>query len=88
MYVSDKPGEHDFELLKKLVLPDGSVLRAMQPARPCRDSLFTDVLRDGKSLLKVPIQRIGRGARGSIYGARLMLFQETGSLLHGIIHHI
>ena len=40
-------------MLKRLVLPDGSVLRAMQAARPCRDSLFTDVLRDGKSLLKV-----------------------------------
>ena len=75
MYVSDKPGEHDFELLKKLVLPDGSVLRAMQPARPCRDSLFTDVLRDGKSLLKVPIQRIGRGARGSM-GRDLCCFKK------------
>ena len=53
VYVSDKPGEHDFDLLKRLVLPDGSVLRALQAARPCRDSLFTDVLRDGKSLLKV-----------------------------------
>ncbi len=51
--MSDKPGEHDFELLRRLVLPDGSVLRASQPARPCRESLFTDVLRDGKSLLKV-----------------------------------
>ncbi len=53
MYVSDKPGEHDFELLRRLVLPDGSVLRAQQAARPSRDSLFNDVLRDGKSLLKV-----------------------------------
>ncbi len=30
-----------------------TVLRASQPARPSRDSLFTDVLRDGMSLLKV-----------------------------------
>ncbi|RVW16559.1 putative galactinol--sucrose galactosyltransferase 2 [Vitis vinifera] len=28
IYVSDKPGHHNFELLRKLVLPDGSVLRA------------------------------------------------------------
>ncbi|KAF3436782.1 hypothetical protein FNV43_RR19535 [Rhamnella rubrinervis] len=27
-YVSDKPGNHDFKILKKLVLPDGSILRA------------------------------------------------------------
>jgi raffinose synthase len=28
VYVSDKPGNHDFKILKKLVLPNGSVLRA------------------------------------------------------------
>lgn len=53
IYVSDKPGNHDFELLKKLVLPDGSVLRAQLPGRPTRDSLFADPARDGSSLLKV-----------------------------------
>ncbi len=53
MYVSDKPGEHDFDLLRRLVLSDGSVLRARHAARPTRDSLFNDVLRDGKSLAKV-----------------------------------
>uniref|UniRef100_A0A0E0R7R8 Uncharacterized protein n=1 Tax=Oryza rufipogon TaxID=4529 RepID=A0A0E0R7R8_ORYRU len=31
IYVSDKPGNHDFNLLKKLVLPDGSILRAKLP---------------------------------------------------------
>ncbi|XP_058072563.1 probable galactinol--sucrose galactosyltransferase 2 isoform X2 [Magnolia sinica] len=53
IYVSDKPGNHNFELLKKLVLPDGSVLRAQLPGRPTRDSLFADPARDGTSLLKV-----------------------------------
>ncbi|KAH7276783.1 hypothetical protein KP509_39G021500 [Ceratopteris richardii] len=53
IYVSDKPGQHDFKLLKKLVLPDGSILRAKLPGRPTRDSLFTDPARDGKSLLKI-----------------------------------
>ena len=24
IYISDKPGQHDFELLRRLVLPDGS----------------------------------------------------------------
>jgi hypothetical protein len=28
VYVSDKPGHHDFSLLRLLVLPDGSILRA------------------------------------------------------------
>ncbi|OAY40463.1 probable galactinol--sucrose galactosyltransferase 2 isoform X2 [Manihot esculenta] len=53
IYVSDKPGNHNFELLKKLVLPDGSVLRAQLPGRPTRDSLFVDPARDGTSLLKI-----------------------------------
>eukprot|EP01018_Ginkgo_biloba_P014618 Gb_25111 [translate_table: standard] len=53
VYVSDKPGKHNFELLKKLVLPDGSVLRARLPGRPTRDCLFADPTRDGESLLKI-----------------------------------
>jgi hypothetical protein len=24
VYISDKPGQHDFDLLRRLVLPDGS----------------------------------------------------------------
>ncbi|KAG7023500.1 putative galactinol--sucrose galactosyltransferase 6, partial [Cucurbita argyrosperma subsp. argyrosperma] len=53
VYVSDAPGNHNFELLKKLVLPDGSVLRARLPGRPTRDCLFSDPARDGVSLLKI-----------------------------------
>lgn len=53
IYVSDKPGQHDFTILKKLVLPDGSILRAKLPGRPTRDCFFSDPARDGKSLLKI-----------------------------------
>lgn len=53
IYVSDKPGNHNFDLLRKLVLPDGSVLRAKLPGRPTRDCLFADPARDGISLLKI-----------------------------------
>ncbi|KAL6549486.1 hypothetical protein OROHE_008603 [Orobanche hederae] len=53
VYVSDKPGKHDFKILKKLVLPNGSVLRAKYAGRPTRDCLFVDPLMDGKSLLKI-----------------------------------
>jgi raffinose synthase len=42
VYVSDKPGSHDFALLRKLVLPDGFVLRCAAPGRPTRDCLFHD----------------------------------------------
>lgn len=53
VYISDAPGHHDLALLRRLVLPDGTVLRALLPGRPTADSLFCDVLRDGRSLLKV-----------------------------------
>jgi len=53
VYVSDAPGHHDAELLRKLVLPDGSVLRASLPGRPTRDCLFVDVGGDGKSAMKI-----------------------------------
>ncbi|XP_057804200.1 probable galactinol--sucrose galactosyltransferase 2 [Salvia miltiorrhiza] len=53
VYVSDKPGIHDFKLLKKLVLPDGSILRGKYAGRPTRDCLFVDTVMDGKSLLKI-----------------------------------
>uniref|UniRef100_A0A1D2AEY2 galactinol--sucrose galactosyltransferase n=1 Tax=Auxenochlorella protothecoides TaxID=3075 RepID=A0A1D2AEY2_AUXPR len=53
VYVSDRPGAHDFDLLRRIVLRDGSTLRTLSPGRPTPDSLFADVCRDGKSLLKV-----------------------------------
>ncbi|KAK6153256.1 hypothetical protein DH2020_012895 [Rehmannia glutinosa] len=48
VYVSDKPGKHDFNILKKLVLPDGSILRARYAGRPTRDCLFIDPVMDGE----------------------------------------
>jgi len=65
VYVSDKPGKHDVELLRKLVLPDGSILRAKLPGRPTRDCLFVDVGTDGQSALKVWNQN----AYGGVIGA-------------------
>ncbi|XAR50262.1 Galactinol--sucrose galactosyltransferase [Bertholletia excelsa] len=53
VYVSDKPGDHDFKVLRKLVLPDGYVLRARHAGRPTRDCLFTDPVMDRTSLLKI-----------------------------------
>lgn len=58
VYVSDKPGAHDFELLRRMVLPDGSVLRPLLPGRPTKDILFADVLKDNKTLLKVLFQPV------------------------------
>ncbi|KAI3759413.1 hypothetical protein L6452_07214 [Arctium lappa] len=53
IYVSDCVGHHDFVLLRKLVLPDGSILRCQSYALPTRDSLFLNPSHDGKSMLKI-----------------------------------
>jgi Raffinose synthase or seed imbibition protein Sip1 len=53
VYVSDSPGNHDPELLGRLVLPDGGILRAQVPARPTVDCLFSDVQQDGISAMKL-----------------------------------
>jgi len=63
VYVSDKPGRHDFGLLRKLVLPDGSVLRCAGPGRPTRDLLFADPTRDDV-LLKI----FNHNATGAVVG--------------------
>ncbi len=63
VYVSDKPGEQDFALLRKLVLSDGTVLRADGPGRPTRDCLFVDPQRE-EVLLKV----FNRNRDGGIVG--------------------
>eukprot|EP01018_Ginkgo_biloba_P037086 Gb_07183 [translate_table: standard] len=53
IYVSDSVGGHDFDLLKKVVLPDGTILRCQHYALPTRDCIFTDPLHDGISMLKL-----------------------------------
>lgn len=65
VYVSDQPEAHDAALLRKLVLPDGRVLRALRPGRPTRDTLFSDVGADGVSALKV----WSRNPAGGVVGA-------------------
>lgn len=71
VYVSDVPGKHNVPLLKKLVLPDGSVLRAQKAGRPTRDCIFADVGKDGSTPLKiwnVNRERSSRGG-GGVLGA-------------------
>ncbi|KAL3526082.1 hypothetical protein ACH5RR_014454 [Cinchona calisaya] len=53
IYVSDSVGKHNFELLKSLVLPDGTILRCQYYALPARDCLFEDPLHNGKTMLKI-----------------------------------
>jgi len=47
IYITDRPGQQNFELLRKLVLNDGRILRADTPLFPTEDCLFQ--LQDRKA---------------------------------------
>ncbi|KAL2507561.1 putative galactinol--sucrose galactosyltransferase 4 [Forsythia ovata] len=53
VYVSDSLGGHDFDLLKKLVFPDGTIPKCQHFALPTRDCLFKNPLFDSKTILKI-----------------------------------
>eukprot|EP00595_Chromulina_sp_UTEXLB2642_P003101 CAMPEP_0196764436 /NCGR_PEP_ID=MMETSP1095-20130614/6122_1 /TAXON_ID=96789 ORGANISM="Chromulina nebulosa, Strain UTEXLB2642" /NCGR_SAMPLE_ID=MMETSP1095 /ASSEMBLY_ACC=CAM_ASM_000446 /LENGTH=559 /DNA_ID=CAMNT_0042120023 /DNA_START=467 /DNA_END=2143 /DNA_ORIENTATION=+ len=53
LYVSDSPGNHNVDLLKRVVLPDGHILRCEQPAKPTIDCMFRNVMEDGETALKI-----------------------------------
>ncbi|PON61747.1 Glycosyl hydrolase [Parasponia andersonii] len=53
VYVSDSVGGHDFDLLKKLVYPDGTIPKCQHFALPTRDCLFKNPLFDKKTILKI-----------------------------------
>lgn len=64
VYVSDRPGEQDFELLQKLVLSDGRILRARGVGKPTRDCLYRDPTRESV-LLKI----FNHNPAGGVLGA-------------------
>ncbi|XP_042393532.1 galactinol--sucrose galactosyltransferase-like [Zingiber officinale] len=53
IYVSDSVGRHNFDLLKSLALPDGTILRCDHYALPTRDCLFLNPLHDARTVLKI-----------------------------------
>eukprot|EP00467_Chlorarachnion_reptans_P021808 CAMPEP_0114512736 /NCGR_PEP_ID=MMETSP0109-20121206/15153_1 /TAXON_ID=29199 /ORGANISM="Chlorarachnion reptans, Strain CCCM449" /LENGTH=1127 /DNA_ID=CAMNT_0001692477 /DNA_START=398 /DNA_END=3778 /DNA_ORIENTATION=+ len=65
IYTSDRVGNSDYDLLRKLVLPDGRVYRAQLPGRPTRDSLFENVMGDAKTVLKVWNKNLVNGVVGA-----------------------
>ena len=83
MYVSDKPGKHDFALLRKLVAPDGTVLRCAGPGRPTRDCLFHDPTAEDV-LLKIFNHNTDAGVVG-VFHARHTQDGAEGPSLSGTV---
>ncbi|MBC8136517.1 MAG: hypothetical protein H8F28_11570 [Fibrella sp.] len=75
VYVSDKPGTHDVEVLRKLVTPDGRVFRCDSPGVPTRDCLFADVTKE-PVLLKISNVSRGGAQLLGVFNAR---YTETGT---------
>ncbi|CAN0345806.1 unnamed protein product, partial [Discosporangium mesarthrocarpum] len=53
VYISDRPGMHNLDILKRTVLEDGDVLRPTINALPTLGSLFIDAQREPGTLLSV-----------------------------------
>ncbi|KAI9082504.1 hypothetical protein K1719_035373 [Acacia pycnantha] len=53
IYLSDSVGSHDFDLIKKLVYPDGTVPKCIHFPLPTRDCLFKNPLFDQQTVLKI-----------------------------------
>ena len=50
VYISDKLGDHNYDLLKLLYVNDGEILRPEEPGRPTLDCLMYSPLSDNKVL--------------------------------------
>jgi raffinose synthase len=81
VYVSDKPGTHDFALLKRLVCSDGSVLRCDGVGVPTRDGLLHDPTREDV-LLKI-WNRSGKAGVVGAFNARVGEGGASGPVLSG-----
>lgn len=69
VYVSDKPDGHNFDLLKRLVLPDGRILRCDNPGLPSPSCLFDDPTRTD-----VPLKIANASPEDAQYAGYLGLF--------------
>jgi raffinose synthase len=83
VYVSDKVGAQDFELLKRLVCSDGSVLLCDGPGVPTRDVLCHDPTRE-EVLLKV-WNTVGRAGLVAVFNARVGTPGAAGAVLSGAV---
>jgi raffinose synthase len=64
IYVTDTPGMQKWDVLWKLVLPGGRILRADAPALPTKDVLFVDPAKAG-----VPLKVFNRVGAMGVVGA-------------------
>ncbi|GAB4841776.1 hypothetical protein Ancab_022499 [Ancistrocladus abbreviatus] len=95
VYVSDCLGCHDFDLLKKLVYPDGTIPKCQHFGLPTRDILFKNPLSDQKTILKIwNLNKYGgvigafncQGARWDPKKRRIQGCKECYKAIEGSVH--
>ena len=64
VYVTGDPARQDWELLRRFVLSDGTLLRADAPAVPSRDALFVDA-----GTARVPLKGVTRSGSSGLVAA-------------------
>ena len=83
IYVSDKPGDHNAALLRKLVFSDGSTARCQLPGVPSRDCLFRDPL-ETDVLLKI-VNSTSINAVVGVFNARYHAEESQRVTLNGSV---
>ena len=86
VYVSDKPGDHDFAVLEKLVTSDGRVLRSDRPGLPAADRIFVDC-QSAVALMKVTNRSGAIGVMG-LFNCRDEAGVVADELMPGDIHDL
>lgn len=95
IYVSDSLGGHDFDLLKKLVYPDGTIPKCQHFPLPTRDVLFKNPLFDQESILKIwNFNKYGavigafncQGAGWDRKERRIKGYKECYKTMEGLVH--
>jgi len=83
VYVSDKPGQHDFDVLRALTCSDGTVLRCDGPGLPTPDVLCRDPTRE-PVLWKI-WNRNGSAAVVGLFHAQTAAGSTDARTFHGAV---
>lgn len=87
--ISDPPGRHDWKLIRKMVLPDGTLLQPDSPLTPCKEVLFIDPLEE-KQVYKAFTRKGEIGVLGVfnlVKGRRSVGGEVSPSDVEGIAGH-
>ncbi len=75
IYVSDKVGVHNFDVIKALITDDGYTIRSLDIAKPTLDCLFLDI-----SSTKAPFKIFNKNIAGGVIGVFSSVSDDNGDI--------